>query len=169
VIEPLTEAQQCLAAEAVGRADRIAERYAKIFPKHEQEFKSSALWGVMRAASSFDPDKGDIWERWSALAMEGEILDLIDAPYYKRFQSLNFTELIPDMRQMSADLDQDESNANVRKILCGLPPKHRELCDLVYTQGLSAAEAGLSLGLSEKHGRKIHSEAMVFLREDMVA
>jgi hypothetical protein len=45
VIEPLTESQQSLAVEAISRADRIARRYTRIFPEHEQDFKSSALWG----------------------------------------------------------------------------------------------------------------------------
>src|SRR5215212_4336891 len=83
-MERLTEQQQALAEEAVSRAKRIAERYARIFPEHAEDFESSANWGVVRAASSYEPDKNGVWERWSSLAIRGEIKDFLDNSYHKR-------------------------------------------------------------------------------------
>src|SRR3954469_4029153 len=83
-MDRLTEQQQKLAEEAVSRAKRIAERYARIFPEHEDDFESSANWGVVRAASSYRPELNGVWERWSGLAIRGEIKDFLDNSYLKR-------------------------------------------------------------------------------------
>jgi RNA polymerase sigma factor (sigma-70 family) len=164
VIEPLTESQQSLAVEAISRADRIARRYTRIFPEHEQDFKSSALWGVVRAASSFDPVKGEVWERWSLLAIKGEIKDFLNNSYFKMRCRITDEELLVDNRS-----DYTDKTERIRELLSKLPGKHRELCELVYFEGLSLSAAGLTLGLSESHGRWIHREAIELLRSELAA
>jgi RNA polymerase sigma factor (sigma-70 family) len=166
VIEPLTESQQSLAVEAVSRAERIARRYARIFPEHEHEFRSSALWGVVRAASSYDPVKGETWERWSLLAAKGEISDFLDNSYLKRRSSIANEESLLDNQ---SELEYSDKTDRVRELLSTLPGKHRELCEIVYLEGVSPSAAARTMGLSESSGRRIHIEAMELLRLELAA
>ena len=169
MIEPLNEIQQELAIESVERAEKIAERYSRIFPQHAQEFHSSALWGVMRAASSFDPDKGQIWERWSRLSINGEIKDFLSGSYVKVCKSLPEHEAKQIIDNHRIGVFDDEPDDSIDKLLDRLPEKHKELCRLVYYEGLGATEAGIALGFSHSYGSRIHQEAMNFLRHELAA
>jgi hypothetical protein len=72
-MKPLTEERRRLAAAAVGRAESIAQRYARVFPAQGDEIRSAADWAIVKAAASYEPDRGQTWVRWSNLKINGTI------------------------------------------------------------------------------------------------
>jgi DNA-directed RNA polymerase specialized sigma subunit len=76
-MQPLNESQQVLAEDAHEVAERIAKRYARIFPEYEQDLESAANYGAVRAAASYVPEMNGVWERWTKLCIKGEIKDFL--------------------------------------------------------------------------------------------
>lgn len=166
-MDRLNEGQQALALEAMGRAGLISKRYARIFPEYEQDVESAANYGVVCAASTFIPGKG-LWEYWSSRCIRGEIIDGLTNAYRQRKQE-RWVGWLDEM------ICNDESRAEASSpafpdVIERLPAKHRAVCVLMYEgEGMSAATAGVTLGYSTNHGRKLHHEAMSILRHAIAA
>lgn len=169
-MERLTEDQQDLAEEAVGRAKAIARRYARIFPEHEQDLESAANYGAVRAASTYIPEMNGVWDRWSGLCIRGEIKDFLDNSYHKR-RTLWADEALEavESEQQSIEIARSDAAMSFERLIALLPTKHRELCLKVYKEGMTAGQAGLALGYTANHGDKLHREAMGILREQLAA
>src|SRR5215213_3736761 len=160
-MERLTEEQQALAEEAVSRAKRIADRYARIFPEYEDDLKSSANWGAVRAASTFNPEGNGVWERWSGLCIRGEIKDFLNNSYLKR-RSLWPQEALQGVESGEGETAQVDAADSLERLLALLPPTYKELCSLVYKMGMTPTQAGVALGYTPNHGCKIHRLAIEF-------
>lgn len=80
---PLTDAQKALAAdpEWIDFARRIATGYIGRFPWHAEEIESAAMWGLCRAAATYDPTgeypfRNQVWWR-----VRGEIVEVFRLSY----------------------------------------------------------------------------------------
>jgi RNA polymerase sigma factor (sigma-70 family) len=162
-IEPLNAKQQILAEEALQRADKIAQRYSRIFPEHVDDIKSSASYGAIRAASSFEPDKGGVWDRWLAVCVKGEIQSCLDRPDIQRSQTLTLYAL-KDAAMSNDSFELVDIADSLDRLLKALPGNRRTLCELIYKCGLTITEAARSLGISRDNANRIHQSAMHTLR-----
>lgn len=162
---PLTPEGQALAEMAIAEADRIAKRYARMFPEHADELSSSAHLGVVRAAAKFAAD--DVWKRWCRIHITSELRDFLrslgrrcDKP-----TSQESLEAIEDEESDPARLiDAADSFSHMTR---SLTPRQREVVNLVYVHGMTPAEAGRSLGLARAEGCKIHQRAIRSLRDTL--
>jgi hypothetical protein len=57
-VNPLTEEQKALAAdpEWIAYARRVVSSYIRRFPWHAEEFESAAMYGLVRAVGTFNPE-----------------------------------------------------------------------------------------------------------------
>ncbi|SIO37182.1 RNA polymerase sigma factor, sigma-70 family [Singulisphaera sp. GP187] len=167
-MDRLTEEKKALAEKSVSRAEHIARRYARIYPLHEDELKSRATLGVVRAAASFEPNKNGVWKRWAGLQIRGEIKDYLRKLGPERCELATPEELseIVDTSNETLDRESDDHFASLLKVL---PKKQREICSLVYKMNMSPSEAGVALGHGARHGRKIHDAALKALRGKLEA
>jgi RNA polymerase sigma factor (sigma-70 family) len=157
-MEPMTDEQRALVEESVGRAKATAARYARLCSVNREDAESSAIWGVVQAARGFNPDRGGVWKRWAGLHMKGEIKDLIRGSRPKL--RVHWPEGEPEAN----------SPSGVDEILEELPEGNmRDICRLVYEDGLSQSAAGRELGFSEKHGCYLHEKAISILRERLAS
>jgi DNA-directed RNA polymerase specialized sigma subunit len=167
-MDRLDEGKQALAEEALVRAKRIADRYARIFPEHADDFESAACWGAVRAASTYDaglPD-ADKWDRWSGLCIRGEIKDFLDNSYLKRRKSWPDEAMLRIVAEGEDARLSDAADA-MEHLLSLLPEKYRNLCHLIYRMGLDPGAAGRALGYSKFHGNKMHDWAIDYLRKQL--
>lgn len=162
-MQPLNEEQRDLAVQSLTRADRIAARYARIFPEHADDLASSAIWGVLKAARTFT-DGGAKWENWSANEARNECRRFLRHPDFKR--QVVWDEFAP---QYEPCAPAPEVVDDMETMLVGLPERHRDLCLKVYREDVTIEDAATSLGFSPKHGHKLHRQALDILRSRMSA
>lgn len=171
-MEPLTTDQQELAGKGIKTANRIAQRYAKVFPEHAEDLESSATWGTVRAASSWNPDKGACWNRWLIKSVRLEVQKFLRSGYVRHHKPC-FEEWIDeavDDRQVDPACEQsEESKQEIEAMLSLLPERQREVCSLVYKNGITPSQAGVALGFSAIYGRKLHQRAIEWLRKRLPA
>lgn len=79
----------------------MADRYARVFPEHAEELESSALRGAVRAASTWTPDGGVVWRRWSRMLGSGEMKNFLVSPQVQNHSTLD-TESIDDLQSRAA-------------------------------------------------------------------
>lgn len=175
-MKQLDRARQILAEKAMKRAGDIARRYAQLFPGDEDDFRSSAAWGVIRAAASFDQEGGETWERWSSMCVRGEIRDFLQSAHMRRKGSRVDGDLDELGLEECAILDDGpseieriEASESFDRILDLLPPRHRDLCDLVYRDSMNPYSAGQALGMTGESGCRLHRDALRILRESLAA
>lgn len=170
-MERLNEEQQELAASGMSLADSIARRYKKLCPTYEQDIDSAANYGALRAAATYVPEMKGIWERWCGLCVHGEIKNFFTSPYQKRRKLSD--DMDDDMERISYEEYRNSKQAReymmYEKAMNLLPEKHRQLCELVYQEGMTAGRAGIELGYTSNHGDKLHREAIAILREHLAA
>ena len=166
----LDEGKQALAEEALVRARRIADRYARIFPEYADDFESAASYGAVRAASTYDADipNADKWDRWSGLCIRGEIKDFLDNSYLKRRKLWPQEALVLHVDKCEDTRLSDAAEA-VDHLLSLLPDKYKPLCHLVYKMGLDPGAAATALGYKRTHGYWIHDKAIEFLRNHLAS
>jgi DNA-directed RNA polymerase specialized sigma subunit len=165
-MDRLDEGQQALAEEALVRAKRIADRYARIFPEYADDFESAANFGAVRAAGTFDTEKNGKWDRWSGLCIRGEIKDFLDNSYLKRRKLVPGEALLRVVSRGEETRLADAADA-LEYLLSLLPEKHRNLCALIYKMGLDPGAAGRALGYSKFYGNAMHKWAIDYLRKQL--
>lgn len=75
---PLTAEQRALASDPryLRLASRIAEPYARAFPRHADEFRSEALLALCQAARTFEPGRKLKYSNHATNRINGAMLDL---------------------------------------------------------------------------------------------
>ena len=119
-MQPLNEEQRDLALHALTRADQIAARYARIFPEHADDLASSAIWGVLKAATTF-MDGGAKWENWSANEARNECRRFLRHPDFKR--QVVWDELAPEYEPSTPAQEVVERHGYPARGLAGQAPR----------------------------------------------
>ena len=163
-MRPLSEPQRELAAKGFARAERIAAKYARVFPGHADDLASAAAWGVVRAASTFDRGRGVDWASWSAFKATQECLRFLKATISKR-QAERLAQSVDDLPAKP----EIKPNDGIEVMLVGLPPVQQAFCLKVYRDDKTIEEAAVGLGFSPKHGHKINCKALERLRKRLSA
>lgn len=165
-MERLTDEQRERASDSVLLAESVAARYTRIFPEYEQDLRSAASYGAVRAAATYTPEMNGVWERWSGLCISGEIKDFLNSSYCKH-RKLWTQDALEAVAFVQSAIEDGRADANLSfdHLIGSLPAKHRELCYRIYTEGMTAGEAGMSLGYTANHGNKLHRAALAMLRE----
>lgn len=146
-------------------ADRIARRYARIFPEYAADIESSAHMGAVRAAAKFASESG-VWERWSKLHITGEVKEFLRSHWVCRHEKTAPQESLDTIEDEASDPTRRiESAESFNQLTRQLTKRQRQVVNLVYVYGMTAAEAGRSLGLSQKEGCRIHQRAIRSLRD----
>lgn len=167
MLKSLNEERRDLAAKSVKYADRVAERWERAFPEHVGDLKSSATWGGMRAASTYEEESGQAWDRWLKMCVQGSVKNFLGS---RQTRELNKTESIDNVDEIPVtDEDWYERNDALDALLARLTRRQRELCELIYRYGMSSADASKELGMTPKLGWKIHNAALDRLRKSMAA
>lgn len=174
-VERLSDNRRELAARAVGMAAVVARDAARTWARMAQddlpELRSAAFWGAVRAASSWDPDKGP-FEYWARLHARAEIREFLSKRARRRRRKpppchLEYAHSVPDDR--GADTDRVDAEDRFDALVRGLPTQHRDLCVQIYRHGLSLTDAALAVGLSKSRACRVHQEALAMLRSDLEA
>lgn len=167
-MKALDKTKQALAEDAVRRHQKLAQWYEERLPRLTAEIESAANLGAVRAAASFIPHTKASWKRWSGLCVRSEIKDFLRSTYLRRQELWGQDELEAILDERGKGDTVEERDA-LEGLLALLPARHRDLCRLVYRDGLSPYSAGQSLGVTGKHGCKIHGEALRILRDTLAA
>lgn len=154
-MKTLTAYQKALATEAVGRAEAIADWYARRHPAGD-EIRSAAQWATIRAASHYVPDTDRVWERWCNHNVR---LDIRRALQAYKIRSAR------EQDGLSEETLSSPPSPTLDEIMECLPESCRELCRLIYESGLSATQAGIAMGRSGRWGRLTHQSSLERLRE----
>jgi RNA polymerase sigma factor (sigma-70 family) len=158
-VERLDTLQRNLASKAAQTAVSIAARYARLHPKYADEIRSSANWGAVRAAASYVPGDGRTWDRWSKYVIRCEVREFLGSPWVRRCQQAD-DEALGQIEAADVQADGGTGLFDLDRVLAVLTPAQREVCNLVYKEGLSPTEAGRKLGLSDNWGCKLHKQAV---------
>lgn len=159
----LDAGRQALAQSAMIDADRIAKRYARIFPEFADDLASSAHMGAVQAAASYASDSG-VWERWKRLHISGEVRDFLKSHWVRRHDRRAAPESLDDLEDGESDYARIDAAESFEHMTRSLTVRQREVVNLVYVYGMRPAEAGRALGLSQKEGCRIHQRAIRSLR-----
>ena len=157
-MEPLTAEKRALVEMSAESAGRIAMKYARMHPGHEDELESSAYMGLIEAANSFVPGNG-IWER-----------------YARRYVKLACVHTMSKMRKDDTvslcDLDFDldcygydgQPRDSFDDLVRSLRPQQQEFLRAVYIEGKSIREASRQIGYHAYYGYHIHETLVSKLR-----
>lgn len=149
----------------------------------EEELFSAGMFGLMRAARSYDPTRGAGFKTYAYHRIRGSILDDLRRmdflPRSLREKARENGEDAPAMVGIPTDEDGHESLAARRheaacetadlsevlqKEISQLPDKMRIVMGLYYNEDLKMREIGERLHLTESRVSQIHSNAVARLR-----
>ncbi|MGB0954180.1 MAG: sigma-70 family RNA polymerase sigma factor [Planctomycetota bacterium] len=152
----------------------------------EDELFSAGMYGLMRAARSYDPTRGAGFKTYAYHRIRGSILDdlrrLDFLPRSLRDRARKNGEDAPSMVGIPTDEDGHESLAArpaeaaseaedmhevLHREIDNLPDKMRIVMALYYREGVKMREIGEKLGLTESRVSQIHSNAVTRLRRAM--
>lgn len=149
---------------------RVAKRYAKIMPRYRDVFEVVALEGVFDASRNL-PD-GTTEERWKQLCADASRWRIRKMLFEERKHEAVVTmttEALDEMFEhdrMFAAIDSADAIEGLLGLLGG---RQRELCRLVYSEGLNVRAACRQLGIPYSTGDKIHTNALARLRARLAA
>ena len=152
----------------------------------EDELFSAGMYGLMRAARSYDPSRGAGFKTYAYHRIRGAILDdlrrLDFLPRSLRDRARTNGEDAPSMVAIPTDEDGHESLAArpaaavseqedmhevLHREIDNLPDKMRIVMALYYREGVKMRDIGEKLGLTESRVSQIHSNAVTRLRRAM--
>lgn len=152
----------------------------------EDELFAAGMYGLMRAARSYDPDRGAGFKTYAYHRIRGAILDdlrrLDFLPRSLRDRARANGEDAPSMLSIPTDEDGHESLAAqpvahkaetedltelLHKAIDELPAKMRIVMSLYYRENMKMRDIGERLKLTESRVSQIHSNAVARLRRVM--
>ncbi len=152
----------------------------------EEELFSAGMYGLMRAARSYDPTRGAGFKTYAYHRIRGAILDdlrrLDFLPRSMRDRARKTGEEVPSVVSIPTDEDGHEclaarpieaasERADLHEVLQEqidkLPDKMRIVMSLYYRDGLIMREIGEKLHLTESRVSQIHTNAVQRLRRAM--
>lgn len=154
----------------------------------EDELFAAGMYGLMRAARSYDPTKGAGFKTYAYHRIRGSILDdlrrLDFLPRSMRDRARKSGEEAPSVVGIPTDEDGHESlaarqpeveseSSDMRDLLHreidALPDKMRIVMSMYYREEMKMREIGEKLHLTESRVSQIHSNAVSRLRRVMRA
>ena len=152
----------------------------------EDELFAAGMYGLMRAARSYDPSKGAGFKTYAYHRIRGSILDdlrrLDFLPRSMRDRARKNGEEAPSVVGIPTDEDGHESlaasqveveseSSDMHDVLFreidALPDKMRIVMSMYYREELKMREIGEKLNLTESRVSQIHSNAVSRLRRVM--
>lgn len=163
-MRPLSEEQKELAALAVDQTTRIAKRWSKLRPEYADELQSAAHLAAMKAAETYDEAGGQSWSRW---------VEMWARCYSVKFLKTRYaSQGLGDSSAALDDACDEDSGAStidgmeaVRALLARLTKRQREICELVYVNGMTPYSAGRTLGIRPENACRLHRGAIEKLRK----
>ena len=150
-----------LCKENKGLVYHIAKRYADAARKSAtadlDDLAQAGYIGLIRAAQTYQPDKGKTWASWACWYIQGEMAaalgrNRIDAVTLSLDKPLaedgedTLLDTLPGDADTSADADHAEMRQAVRDSVSGLAnPQHREAIERVYWQGQTLKGAAVAM------------------------
>jgi RNA polymerase sigma factor for flagellar operon FliA len=154
----------------------------------EDDLYAAGMYGLMRAARSYDPSRGAGFKTYAYHRIRGSILDdlrrLDFLPRSMRERARKEGVEPPAMvaiptdedgheslaaRQVSHQAEADDMNVLLHEAIDQLPDKMRVVMSLYYRDGLKMRDIGERLNLTESRVSQIHSNAVTRLRRSMRA
>ncbi|MDA0666906.1 MAG: sigma-70 family RNA polymerase sigma factor [Planctomycetota bacterium] len=152
----------------------------------EDELYAAGMYGLMRAARSYDPTKGAGFKTYAYHRIRGSILDdlrrLDFLPRSMRDRARQNGEAAPSLVGIPTDEDGHESLAAeqasaesegsdmhdvLHREIDALPDKMRIVMSMYYREEMNMREIGEKLNLTESRVSQIHSNAVSRLRRVM--
>lgn len=174
-----------LILEHQGLVRALAWRISRMLPPGVEidDLVGYGMVGLAKAASSFDPEKGQHFTTYAFYRVRGEILDNL-----RRMSWFDAAQFEGRVYEQAASASDDESGSageaaegpraaispqagaihiemrsRLRGALDGLPGEALELLRFVYYDGLSLAGAAKNLGISRSWACRLHGKALEVL------
>ena len=150
----------------------VAGRVAVGLPQNveQADLVSYGIFGLIDAIEKFDLDRGYKFETYAIARIKGAILDeLLSGSEGGEGQST----LVDTIADGSDDPVEAFEVQEIKQILAeaveGMPERERLVLTLYYYEGLTLAEIGQVLGVTESRVCQIHTKAVIQLRSRLAA
>jgi RNA polymerase sigma factor (sigma-70 family) len=178
---PLTGEQQDLAIRYLPLARSLAKRFKGAWVFAADEFESAACLALVEAAQSYDATMNVKFATYARKRILGELRDVqrdLVLPGWTDAmeEAPNLQTLIPEVeergRVLMAEPDPPveeglEAHERLENLMRQLPGKHAAACREIYVAGLSQAETGLALGMSQARICVLHRQSIEMLNESL--
>jgi RNA polymerase sigma factor (sigma-70 family) len=162
-------------------ARSMAKRFKDNWAFYSDEFESAAYLALVEAAQSYDATKNVKFATYARKRILGELRDVqrgLALPGWTTNleQAPNVLPLIPEVeergRVLMAEPDPPveeglEAHERLENLMRQLPGRHAAACREIYLGGLSQAETGLALGMSQARICVLHKQSMEMLNESL--
>jgi RNA polymerase sigma factor (sigma-70 family) len=176
---PLTKEQQDLAVQYLPLARSLAKRFKEAWVFESDEFESAACLALVEAAQSYDAAKNVKFATYARKRILGELRDVqrelvLPGWTHNMEEAPDLLPLIPDveaygrvlMSEPDSPVHEDlEAHERLESLIQRLPGKHAATCREIYVGGLSQAETGVALGMSQTRICILHKQSMEMLNE----
>ena len=162
----LNEEQKTLASKSYRSTMNMTRRYKRQYPQFADDIESSAYWGLIRAAASYDKDRGQAWRKWATQCVHGEMREFLSGKHVSNPPSNLRVEHI---EFHYVDRDPTEQIDELRELLKSLPEQHRRVCEFYYRDGMSDREISIKIGLSRSSIQRIHKESLEMLKRKLAS
>jgi RNA polymerase sigma factor (sigma-70 family) len=175
---PLSAERQALAAGHFWLAREIARRWGRAYPMLREELESAAGLGLVRAAQSHDPTRGESFGALARVHIEGAMKTAMKQWGMQRWWGER--EPAPERRSLSADSERwgrvitsgpdrpvgaDVDDADeVARLLRALPRREAELLRLVDLEGRTIRDAAAQVGCRKTWASRLCRRALAELR-----
>ena len=165
-LDPL---QRHLATNAVSTADRIAAKYAKVFPQYADDIESAAYWGAVRAAAEYDKSKSltHLWATWSKFVINCEVKEFLRSPWAKKCKQLGCADM--DNMPALATANPTDTMDEYEHALSRLTEKQRRIIQTVNECNGSIQGAADTLGMTCAYAETCYWRAVQKLKREYAA
>jgi len=184
------EERQQLALGMMGWCWQEAIRWSQIEGLHndKDDLFQTAFAGVLRAAQTFDPTRGNSFTTHAVHGCRGGIASYLDAvtpagmKHLRRAKGgyLDKTRSLQEQTAAGGDLSEvvevrdewrqeHDSNEAFERLIESLPERHQEIIRLRFREGLKLRECGRRFGIGQERVRQILHAAFARIREDLKA
>lgn len=162
---PLTDEQRGLAERHVNLAWSIVESKAWKYPRRRDEIESAAMYGLLKAARSFDPGAGVEFCRLAGKTIRGQIKDCRREWQPKGFKNQTDHDLLPKVLSfdeltdgaIDMPVDPDETFEHMIRML---PEKLKFVLRRYYLDGKTLSEIAVESGVSTSCVCQRHKSAI---------
>ena len=178
-LQPLTEAQQDLAARFLPLARSLAKPLKLIFTQWKDEFESAACLALVEAARSFDPSRNIRFATFARFRIRGALVDvgrgmglsgweedpenapglITLTPYNEEHGQVLIAVSPPPVGSEFEDVD------SVENMLRKLPKKHAQVCRMHYLYGKTQTEIASMMGCSQAEVTRLHKKSLELLSD----
>jgi RNA polymerase sigma factor (sigma-70 family) len=141
-----------LAESCIPLAYKLVRPFLQAQPGRRDDYLSAAYWGLVKAARDFDPALGVPFFSYAAIRIRGALIDCFREVTHTVHSLDEWAEL-----PVEPDPPAAETLLDFERLIRCVPERHREILRLIYRDGLSHREVGLTLGLAPSRvGHLVH-------------